>query len=99
MRLVKSLSIKWQVTSITFLVESDNRRSWARGWLVFRKSGMIQEELTGNTVAYVHRNLDESANLATYTDKVTGSVWSLSPCPRHPSINVDPPTGIQHLSV
>src|SRR5438876_12400211 len=24
-------------------------------------------------------------------DEVIGSVWSLSPCPRHPSINVDPP--------
>jgi hypothetical protein len=57
-------------------------RSWARGSLLFRKSGIIQEEVTGNTVAYVHRNFGESAHLVSYKGEVTGSVWSLSPCPR-----------------
>ena len=59
-------------------------RSWAKGSLLFRKSGILQEEVTGNTVAYVHRNLDESANLVAYKGEVKGSVWSLSPFPRFP---------------
>ena len=65
-----------------------------------------KDEVKGNTVADVHRNLDESANLVAYTGEVTGSVWSLSPFPRFPSINVDPPRAphsppdcVQHLAV
>jgi hypothetical protein len=30
--------------------------------------------------------------------EVTGRAWSLSPCPRHPSINVDPPTAASNTS-
>ena len=55
---------------------------WAKDSLLFRKSGMIQEEGTGNTEVYVHRHLNESVHRVADTDTVTGRVWSLSPCPR-----------------
>ena len=61
------------------------RRSWAKDSSLFRKSGIIQEEGTGNKVAYFHRNLHESVHLVAYKDKVTGSVWSLSLFPRSPN--------------
>jgi hypothetical protein len=97
MRLVKSLSIKWHVTPLPFLLGSDNRRLWARGSLLFRKSGIIQEEGTGNREAYVHRHLDESVHRVTYTDTVTGSVWSRSPFPRFPKKRGPADSRIQHL--
>jgi hypothetical protein len=99
MRLVKSLSIKLHVTPLPFLLGSDNRRLWARGSLLFRKSGMIQEEGTGNREVYVHRHLDELVHRVTYTDTVTGSVWSLLPCPRPPQSAWTRLERIQHLSI
>ena len=43
-----------------------------------------KDEVKGHTVAFVHRNLDKLAHRVAYKDTVTGSVWSLSPCPRSP---------------
>ncbi len=58
-----------------------------------------KDEVKGNTVAYVHRNLDESANLVAYKGEVTGSVWSLSPFPSLPQSTWTRLERIPHLAV
>ena len=76
---------------LPLLPESDNRRLWRETRHRSKNQVRYKSKITGTTVADVHRNLDKSAHLVSYKDEVTGSVWSLSPFPRSPTISVDTP--------
>ena len=68
------------------------------------KSTVLRTRVRG--MHYRSSNLLRSAVLESFRSpmcsptkgEVTGRVWSLSPCPRHPPINVDPPTAASTTS-